>query len=254
VTSWVAELRLAASFLTRLPLGTQAEVSERLLGRSLAWFPLVGLALGALLAGTAHLLQGSFPPAVLAALLIVLLVAVTGALHLDGVADVADGCYGLRDRESRLRIMKDSRVGAMGVVAVASVMLLKFAALFAMPPERLLPALLIAPAGGRWLSCALAVTSSYARPEGGTGGAFVAHAGSRELLLASVILAAAALALFGAGGGLLLLAAFALQLWGWRSYSRHKLGGVTGDVLGAACEWCEALLWLILTSVAFPLA
>jgi adenosylcobinamide-GDP ribazoletransferase len=253
VVGWGAELRLAASFLTRLPLGTQGNVDDRLLGRSLAWFPLVGLGLGGLLAGAAKLLDGRFPPLVTAALLIVLIVAVTGALHLDGVADVADGCYGLRERQERLRIMKDSRVGAMGVVAVGCVLLLKFAALASIPAARLLPALLLAPAGGRWLQCALAVTSPYARPEGGTGGAFVAHAGAREMLIASLILAVAALALCGMTGGLVLLLFCLLLLWGWRSYSRHKLGGVTGDVLGAACEWSEALIWLLFTSAAFPI-
>lgn len=249
---WGAELRLALSFLTRLPLGTQHNVDERLLGRSLAWFPLVGLLLGALLAGVAHLLAGHFPSLVVAALLLVLLVAVTGALHLDGVADVADGCYGSRDRESRLRIMKDSRVGAMGVVAVGCVLLLKFAALASLSAPLVLPALLIAPAGGRWLQCALAVTSPYARPEGGTGGAFVAHAGLREFALATVTVTVAAGVLFGLAG-LVLLVLLGLLLLGWRSYGLAKLGGVTGDVLGAACEWTEAALWLLLSCSAFPI-
>jgi len=252
VKGWGVELRLALSFLSRLPVGPLTDITDRLLGRSLAWFPLVGLALGALLAGTARLLGEQLPPLALAVLLLLLHVAVTGALHLDGVADVADGCYGGRDRESRLRIMKDSRVGAMGVVAVGCVLLVKFAALASLPAPRLLPALLFAPAGGRWLQCALAVTSPYARPEGGTGGAFVAHAGFREFALATVTVTVAAGVLFGLAG-LALLVLLGLLLLAWRAYSHSKLGGVTGDVLGAACEWSEAALWLLLSSSAFTI-
>lgn len=243
----VQELRLALGFLTRIPCGAPADVDARRLGRSLAWFPLVGLVLGAAVAGGALLLARVFPAAVVAALAVVALAALTGALHLDGVADVADGCYGSRDRESRLRIMKDSRVGAMGVVAVGCVLLLKVAALASLPPERLWPALLVAPAGGRWLQTALAATSPYARPEGGTGGAFVAHAGPRELWFASLVPVAASLLLFGSAG-FIVLGGLALLFLFWRSYSHAKLGGVTGDVLGAACEWGEAALWLLLSA------
>lgn len=246
----VQELRLALSFLTRIPCGIPAGVSDRRLGRSLAWFPLVGLFIGAMAAGGALLLARFFPAIVVAAITVAGLTALTGALHLDGVADVADGCYGSRDRESRLRIMKDSRVGAMGVVAVGCVLLLKVAALASLPAERLWPALLVAPAGGRWLQAALAATSPYARPEGGTGGAFVTHAGGRELFFASLVPVAASLLLFGAPGFIVLVALALLFLF-WRRYSLTKLGGVTGDVLGAACEWSEAVLWLLLTAHVF---
>lgn len=247
---WWAELRLACSFLTILPIGSASAPEARLLGRSMAWFPLVGLLLGLLLAGAECGLGLAFPPGVSAALTLLLLIVLTGALHLDGVADTADGLYGLRDRDSRLRIMKDSRVGAIGAVALGSLLLLKFAALTGIPPERRWAALLVMPMAGRWMMTTLAVCSPYARPEGGTGGAFVDQAGRRELLLGTLLLVAALLPLYGAAGVALLggLALFALAT---RSYFFAKLGGITGDLLGASCEWSEALILLCLSATIF---
>lgn len=245
-----AELRLAVSFLTVAPVGPAQSVAPELLGRSLAWFPLVGLLLGLLLAGAERALQLILPPVTVSALLVLLAIVLTGALHLDGVADSADGLYGQRERESRLRIMKDSRVGAMGVTALLALLLLKFAALQGLAPERRWAALLLMPVVGRWCMTVLAVCSPYARPEGGTGGGFVDQAGGRELLLATVTCAALTVFLYG-WPGVLLLALLCLAIAVLRAYYHAKLGGVTGDLLGAGCEWSEALTLTLLATTWF---
>lgn len=242
------ELRQALLFLTVLPLAAPA-VSSRELGRSMAYFPFIGLVLGLLLAGTNYLLGLIFPPSVCALLVLLLLVFATGALHLDGVADTADGMYGIRDRATRLRIMKDSRVGAMGVVALLVLLLLKVVSLNAIPPTLRWQVLIALPVVGRWTMVTLAVLAPYARSEGGTGSVFVEEAGRRELLIATLILAAVLLGFFGLWG-LTLLAALVLVVISLERYFKARLGGVTGDILGAVCEWSEAL-FLLLCSAAY---
>lgn len=244
----LGELRQALLFLTVLPL-TASAGSVQQLGRSMAYFPLVGLGLGLLLAGVHQLLLLLVPPAVGALLVLLLLIYATGALHLDGVADTADGMYGIRDRASRLRIMKDSRVGAMGVVALLCLLLLKVVALTAVPPAMRWQVLIALPVVGRWMMVALAVLAPYARSEGGTGSIFVEGVGRRELAMATLILAAVLLGLFQLWG-LTLLAALILAVIAVERYFRIRLGGVTGDILGAVCEWSEAL-FLLLCSAAY---
>lgn len=245
----VGELRHALLFLTVLPLAAPA-VSSRELGRSMAYFPLVGLGLGLLLAGAHYGLAIFFPPSVCALLVLLLLIYVTGALHLDGVADTADGMYGIRDRASRLRIMKDSRVGAMGVVAVICLLLLKVMTLTAIPLALRWQVLITLPVVGRWVMVALAVLAPYARSEGGTGSVFVEAAGRRELLIATLILAAVLLGFFRLWG-LTLLAALCLAVILLDRYFKARLGGVTGDILGAVCEWSEAAFLLLVSAAYF---
>jgi adenosylcobinamide-GDP ribazoletransferase len=246
----VGELRQALLFLTVLPLSAPPTVQTRELGRSMAYFPLIGLGLGLLLAGANYLLGFFFPPTVGALLVLLLLIFATGALHLDGVADTADGMYGIRDRAARLRIMKDSRVGAMGVVALLCLLLLKVVTLTAIPPALRWPVLIVLPVVGRWMMVALAVLAPYARSEGGTGSVFVEGVGRRELFLATLILAAVLIGFFQLWG-LTFLAALILIVIALERYFKARLGGVTGDILGAVCEWSEAFFLLLCSAVYF---
>lgn len=245
----VGELRQALLFLTVLPLSAASTVKTRELGRSMAYFPLIGLGLGLLLAAANAALGIFFPPSVCALLVLLLLIYCTGALHLDGVADTADGMYGIRDRATRLRIMKDSRVGAMGVVALLCLLLLKVVTLSALPPAVRWPVLIALPVVGRWMMVALAVLAPYARSEGGTGSVFVEEVGQRELGIATLILAVVLIGFFKLWG-LTLLAALILAVIALERYFRQRLGGVTGDILGAVCEWSEAF-FLLLASAAY---
>lgn len=242
-----AELRIAGSFLTRFPVADNVPCDGRRLGRSMAFFPAVGLVLGLLLAGADRGLALLLPRTVADGLLVLLLVLATGALHLDGLADTVDGLAGGRDRESALHIMKDSRVGAMGAIALVMALLLKYLALHAVPADIKGAALVFVPAAGRWTPVFLAALSPYVRPGGGTG-AFSDHVGVREVLIATVTVTVAALALFGIGG-LFLLPLLALAAAGLFFYFRQKLGGVTGDVLGASVEIVEVLTLILLLSL-----
>src|SRR3989338_4526576 len=109
----MSRLRTAIGCLTILPFGPRGDIRDADLGGSLLWFPLVGLLIGAGLVGVNVLSALVLPPLVVAACVLLSWVAITGALHLDGLGDLADGCSGGRTREERLRIMKDPHVGAM---------------------------------------------------------------------------------------------------------------------------------------------
>ncbi len=242
------EFRLAGAFLTVLPVARGLEMPPERLGRSMAFFPAVGLVIGLALLVLDWALGVFLPRAVLDCLLILVLVVATGALHLDGIADLVDGLAGGKDREGVLRIMKDSRVGAVGAVGLVMVLLLKYLSLVNVPLEHKSAALLFMPATGRWIQVVLAAYCPYIRPGGGTGSAFVDNVGGRETLLASVTLLAAAVICFGVTGFFILvvlgLAALALI-----RYFEKRLGGVTGDVLGASTEIVEVFTLLLILAV-----
>jgi len=245
LTGFWLELRLALGFLTRIPAGTPAEVPPQRIGRCLAFFPLIGLLLGSLLVVADAGLTALLPRAVSDALLLALLALLTGALHLDGFADLCDGIGGGRDRESTLRIMKDSSIGAFGAVGLVLLLLVKYQALTAVPEAVKPPALLLMPVAGRWAAALLTVSTPYLRGPEGTGSAFASHAGWRELLLATLTLLAVATGLLHFTGFLLVggmvLAVLVFGLW-----IKSRLGGVTGDVLGAGVELLEVVTLLMI--------
>jgi len=227
-------LLAAIGFLTRLPVPPQVYDDARAKSASLAWYPLVGLLIGALLSGLAWLLRDT-PSMLSAGMLVAAWVVLTGALHLDGLADSADAWVGgLGDREKTLAIMKDPRCGPAGVVALVLVLLLKFAALasFASIPWA---ALLLAPWLARACLTALFVTTPYVR-SGGLGSA-LADAPRQACILALILTAIGSL-LFGWHG--LLALAFAASVFGlWRQACVNRLGGFTGDTAGALAEIVE---------------
>ncbi|MCY1287743.1 Adenosylcobinamide-GDP ribazoletransferase [compost metagenome] len=232
---------IALQFLTRLPVRLPGMPEPVQLGRSLLWYPAVGLLLGALLCALHLLLQGA-PLLLQAALLLALWVALTGALHLDGLADTADAWVGgLGDRERTLAIMKDPRSGPIAVVVLVLVLLLKFAALVALLGQGQWPALLLAPWLARGLLPLLLLTTPYVRP-GGLGQALVEHLPRRELPWVLAAHAGVA-ALLGWPALLALAAALLTFLWLRRALLR-RLGGTTGDTAGALVELGECAVLL----------
>ncbi len=227
-------LFLALQFLTRLPVPAQPAPEARDWGRAVLFFPFAGLLLGALLAGIQFLLGGT-APLLQGALLTAAWVALTGGLHLDGLADCADAWVGGHgDRQKTLAIMKDPASGPMGVAAVVVALLLKFAALTSLVASGALCALLLAPLLGRGLLPALLLAAPYARP-GGLGEA-MAQALPRQAAAVLVLAVAAAALALGEWRAVLAGGAVFVLL---RRAALARLGGVTGDVLGAAVELGE---------------
>ncbi len=243
------QFRIALGFLTILPASRSLDATPERLGRSMALFPAVGMMLGLGLVVINGMLDGLLPRAVLDCLLLVMLIVVTGALHLDGIADLIDGLAGGKDREGVLRIMKDSRVGAMGVVGLVMLLLLKYLSLFNLSLETKSAGLIFMLAAGRWVQVVLATSCRYLRGREGTASVFIEHAGERELLVACGTLLIASLVLFGLPGVFLtfLLGLAAILLI---KYFEMRLGGVTGDVLGAASEIIEVLTLILVLAIA----
>ncbi|PLX72520.1 MAG: adenosylcobinamide-GDP ribazoletransferase [Desulfuromonas sp.] len=242
------DFKSAMAFLTIFPVADRVEIDTPRLARSMGFFPAVGLVLGLGLVVLNWFLDSLIPRPVLDCLLILCLILATGALHLDGIADLIDGLAGGKDRKSVLTIMKDSRVGAIGVVGLVMVLLLKYLSLYNVDAGLKSEALIMMPAAGRWIQVILASYSPYVRPEGGTGSAFVENVGEREVMIATGTLIAAAVVLFGLKGVFLvfLLGLVAMVLL---RYFERRLGGVTGDVLGAATELLEVLSLLFILAI-----
>jgi cobalamin 5'-phosphate synthase/cobalamin synthase len=235
----VKPLLVAAVFLTRLPVSVEATGAD--VGAATRWFPAIGAALGMLAALAAALLARlDVPPLLTATLLIAVGIAVTGAIHLDGLADMADGFGGGHTKEEALDIMRDPRVGSFGAVALIVVLALKIAALTALIERRIEPAALIAaPALSRWTVVALGRWLPYARGEGGLGEAATQSGDRRGFLIATIIAAAVSLAAAGVGALALWVTTLAVAGVVGRAASR-RIGGVTGDVFGATIELSEA--------------
>lgn len=229
-------LLIAVQFLTSLPVRLPGMPSPEELGRSLLWYPVVGLLIGLLLYGLDALLGGA-PLLLHAALILAAWVALSGALHLDGLADSADAWLGgFGDRERTLSIMKDPRSGPIAVVAVVLVLLLKFAALVALIEQQQSSALLLAPWLARGLLPLLFMTTPYVRT-GGLGQALAEHLPRQQLPL---VLALHALAILLFGFSALAMVVGGLLLFVWlRRRMIARLGGTTGDTAGALVELVE---------------
>jgi adenosylcobinamide-GDP ribazoletransferase len=210
----------------------------------MAFFPLAGLFLGALLVGADFILTPRLPRPVADLLLITLLSAVTGALHLDGLADVCDGVAARGSRERFLTVMKDSRIGAVGVVGLVLALLLKYEALLHIPLDYKREALLFFPLVARFSQVQMTVGAERARVDG-LGSAFIGTAGMWQFVSAGVITLAGAWLLLGLRGIYCCLALY-LFTWGLKWWFHRKLGGVTGDIIGCVSELNEILALLVL--------
>ena len=237
---------IALQFLTIIPLPFDTRCRKEDLGRATACFPLVGLTIGGLLVGLNWLMEPWLNRSLTAALLVTALAAVTGALHLDGLADVCDGLAARGGRERFLAVMKDSNVGAIGAVALVLGLLLKWQALLAVPAGITWQALLIFPTLGRFAQVLAIAGAQHARQDG-LGAAFIQGIKARHLLVALCVTIAACLALLPVKGMIALTAVFAATLV-IKGYFRNRLGGLTGDIIGCTCELSEILALIVLSA------
>lgn len=209
------------------------------LAAAVPFFPIVGGLFGLVVWGAYRGLEAAgLPDPLRGALLTVLLVVLTGGLHLDGLADTCDGLAGTT-RERRLAIMADTATGAFGVVGVVCLLLVKAAAFSALEPAAALPAVVLSPVLGRWAMVLALIAFPYARGPSGLGYHFKEGARWPAFLLATTFVAGPALALLPAGaaaGAVALAGVLTLALGRWMS---ARLGGLTGDVYGAVCEVVE---------------
>jgi adenosylcobinamide-GDP ribazoletransferase len=249
IKSFFAALR----FLTPVPVPSSWAGGERELSRSPWFFPVVGLLIGGVAAAACFGLGHVLPPLPGSAIVVCLLIAASRGLHMDGLADTADGMLSSRPRDQILTIMRDSRTGAMGVVAVVCVVLVKTVLLASIAPEGAgWKIVLLVPVAGR---CAIVVTMAvfrYARedgaaaPGGGLATVFVMRGARRWLLLAwALVVVLAGGWLIAGTEGLVAAATSIVTGLAVGLYCRGRIGGYTGDTLGATNELVECMPVLV---------
>ncbi|WP_434680386.1 adenosylcobinamide-GDP ribazoletransferase [Pseudomonas sp. R1-18] len=235
---------IALQFLSSLPVRLPGMPEPAEMGRSLLFYPAVGALFGLLLMGLNMLLDGT-APLLHAALLLSAWVLLSGALHLDGLADSADAWLGgFGDRERTLKIMKDPRSGPVAVVTLVLVLLLKFTAILALLDHHLAIGLLLAPLLARTAMLGLFLNTPYVRA-GGLGQALADHLPRRAAQ--RVLLTSAVVCLFLGGVAGLWTVIISVVCFFWlRHLMVRRLGGTTGDTAGAMLELLELAVLLTL--------
>jgi len=239
---------IALQFLTALPFNIKGRIVEEDFGRSLIYFPIAGFLIGLFLASIAYV-STPLPPLVRSALILIAWIAITGGIHLDGFADTCDGFYGKRSREEILRIMRDSRIGTMGAAGLTALLLFKFAVLSSIRPEDLWKVLIITAVSARWSQVFACSVSEYARDEG-KAKYFLKYAKKTDMFIGALFIVILNWFLMGVKG-VILFALLLATIFLFIQYVKRKIGGMTGDTIGATNEIAEAsalLFSLILLS------
>lgn len=249
----IRPLLIALQLLTRLPAPLRDNPTESETGRSLLYYPLIGLLIGLLLAAMSWTLAGT-PALLRASLMLSAWVLLTGALHLDGLADTVDAWAGGHgERQRTLDILKDPASGPMGVSAIVLVLLVKFAALAALCDNGTLWAIVAPPLLGRTVLPLLFLSTPYVRP-GGLGAGLAAHV-PRRAATAIVLGTGMAIPVRAGLSGLTLLLTTAAVFLLMRRTMKRRLGGTTGDTAGALVELTEVVTLAaaaIVLSVSMP--
>ena len=240
--SWFSAL----GFLTVFPIPLSWMGGKDQLSRSVFFYPLVGLILGGAIAGIDHFLHSYVSGMPSSVITVALLLLFSGCLHMDGLADSADGFFSSRPRERMLEIMRDSHVGVMGVISIVLILLLKITALASLPLNLRWQALVLAPLAGR---CAILLhwrILPYARKEGGLASSFRKKHINMAFILGLPLLLGVGWYLFHIRGMITALCVLGSVLV-FSIYCYRKIGGMTGDTLGATCEMSEALILVMVS-------
>jgi adenosylcobinamide-GDP ribazoletransferase len=259
----------ALKFLTIIPIDKEDKIKPYESGSMVYWFPIIGLCIGIFLSAVYLLFSFFFPPAITNALIILVYIIITGAFHLDGFADTCDGIWGGWNKEKRLEIMRDSRIGSFGAIGLICLLGLRYISLLSVgkthavddalfsisakhvscliSPELVNTyiALLVMPVVGRWGQIYAAGLSTYARNGFGTGGGVINATTLKQVIYVSIF-PLFLLWFFYNVNGLMIFAIIVTFTLIWIWYIKKKINGMTGDTLGATNEILEILFLLSL--------
>ncbi len=239
IPNGVKRFLIALQFLTILPITLKEGVKEKDFGGALIYFPFTGFLIGLSLAFCAEVL--SFTPIPVRSILILIFsIIITGAIHLDGFSDTCDGFYGARSKEDILRIMRDSHVGAVGVAGIVCLLILKFALISSIPYGSLWKALIMMATLSRLSQVLACCTSTYARLEG-KARYFIEYADRRALFIGALFSLFIFLALAKMRGLIFFVISLAVAFL-VSGFLKRKLGGLTGDTIGALNEVSECVV------------
>lgn len=232
----------AISFLTIIPVPHRYAVERTNLSKTSIFFPVVGLLIGLFVSGIGYLLYHIFPAQVATIFVVALLASASGALHLDGLADTCDGFLSARPRDKVLAIMRDSRVGTMGVVGIIFLVIIKWTSLANVSAGARWATIVLMPLTGRTALLVMMALLPYARSEGGLASAFLGHNGLKwwGVCIGIVLLVIISIMGFGKVGVIITATSLGVILV-FCGYCYGKIGGYTGDTLGAICEISEVL-------------
>jgi len=239
---------IALQFLTSIPIRVKGKISDRELAHSMLYFPLVGAFLGGALALIYLLFRAFLPHLVVCCLLIVSEILLTRALHLDGLADTIDGLSAGKNRQETLSIMRKGEVGAFGVIGLVMIILAKLTLLYSLPRPYILGGLILMATYGRWSLVFSAYFYPYARKEGGKGKPFVGLVKREEMVLATVIMFVGSI-IFARWATTILFLVLIAGLVAFNSFLKKRIGGVTGDTLGAGCELVEVIALMVMVGL-----
>ncbi|GFZ33557.1 adenosylcobinamide-GDP ribazoletransferase [Clostridium zeae] len=238
------KLILIIQFMTRIPINLSLEVKREDFADAVRYFPLVGLIIGAIdlliYIITSKLFHGMLP----AVFAMISHIIVTGGLHLDGLSDTADGIFSGRSKDKILEIMKDSRVGTFGVLALVALLLLKFSAIQDLSEVNIYSALLISPVISRTFMTLLMYKRRYAREKEGLGDLFIGKISLVTFSIALVLGLIITLVLGRIYGFIVIIVGFVFTVC-FRAYIEKRLDGITGDILGASVELNEVLVLIV---------
>lgn len=236
-------LILMVQFFTRIPIKTEIVCSDEDFGKGLVFAPIIGLLIGEILLGSFFLMDLIFPRTISIVLIIIIYITITGGLHLDGLADTFDGIFSGRSKDRILEIMKDSRLGTFGLLAVISVVLLNVFTLIEIPQSIIYRSILLFPVAGRIGSYVGASISKYAR-EDGLGKSFINYCNTKELFIGMVISFIIFYIFAGLIGLAICIVIHIVSIILTKGLSK-KIGGATGDILGCVCELNQTIFLLI---------
>ena len=235
---------ISLQFLTIINIKTDTPIDEKSFGKSVIFFPLIGAFIGVLLVIISRLTSAFLPVSVSDAIVLAVLILVTGGLHIDGFADTVDGFAGGKNKDDILRIMKDSRIGTFGVVGIVMLLLTKYLSIYSLQEDIKYFILIAMPVIGRWSVLPMGLFFKYARIDGGTGKIFAESIRLKELIIGTVIVLSIIIPLFRLNGFLMLAVIFIVTLLIGR-YSKRKINGITGDVFGATIEINELIILIL---------
>lgn len=239
----IRRLILMVQFFTRIPITTSFKAETEDYGKGLIFAPLIGLIIGEILAALYIILNHVLPAYICVVLVVIIYLLITGGLHFDGLGDTFDGIFSNRPKDKILEIMRDSRVGTNAVLAIVCILLLDVALLLGINKEYIVSVLLLMPVAGRIASLVGAGVSKYARTGEGIGKSFIEHCGIKEIIIGLIIYFAIFYLLAGLNGLIIsalppISAIIIIKLLG------RKIGGATGDILGAVLEINQTIFLL----------
>jgi adenosylcobinamide-GDP ribazoletransferase len=237
-------LILMIQFLTLIPLPFKIDVDNEDFGKGLTYAPIVGFLIGGILAGSYLLLNMIFPLYITAILILIEYILLTGGLHLDGLGDTFDGLFSNRPIDRILEIMRDSRVGTNAVLAIVCVLSLNYCFLIGTGTHFLFKVLLLLPVAGRIGSLIGAGVSKYARSGTGLGKSFIDYCNIKEIII-GLIFYFIIFFITDNVRGLIISILPIISAFLFVKYFSGKIGGATGDILGAVCELNQTVFLII---------